>query len=65
MSYTQADLDAIESAIKSGLKRVQYRDRTVEYRDISEMRSIASEIRTSLTTVKASTRIYMTTSKGL
>jgi len=37
MSWTQTDLEAIERAIAKGELRVQYSDRSVEYRSIDEL----------------------------
>ena len=37
MSFTQIDLDAIDSAIKSGKRAVQYNQRRVEYQSLSDM----------------------------
>lgn len=37
MSWTQADLTALEAAIRTGTRQVTYADRTVVYRDLSEM----------------------------
>lgn len=34
---TQADLDALEAAIFSGTKRVEYSDKKVEYQSMKEM----------------------------
>lgn len=48
MAYTQADLDAIESAIKSGTLKVEYQDKKVEYRSLREMQQIRNTIADSL-----------------
>jgi hypothetical protein len=37
MAFTEEDLDALDEALKSGVRRVQYRDRTVEYQSIKDM----------------------------
>ena len=37
MAFTASDLTAVEAAIKSGELRVQYNDRMVVYRSISEL----------------------------
>ncbi|MCH8530355.1 MAG: hypothetical protein LAT65_05845 [Saccharospirillum sp.] len=37
MSFTQNDLDTINKAIARGERRVSFADRTVEYRDMSEL----------------------------
>lgn len=48
MSYTQADVDAIEAAIKSGTIRVRFADRDVTYRSLTEMQSILKSMKISL-----------------
>jgi hypothetical protein len=50
MSFTQADLDAIDSAIKSGTLRVEYQDKKVQYRSLSEMKEIRNLILKDLNT---------------
>ena len=37
MSWSQAELDALKSAIAKGEKRVSFGDRSVEYRSLAEM----------------------------
>ena len=37
MAFVEADLTAVETAIKSGELKVQYQDRMVVYRSISEL----------------------------
>lgn len=37
MAWTQADIDAIDEAIKSGALRVQFADRLMIYRSIDEL----------------------------
>jgi hypothetical protein len=37
MSYTQADVDALEAALKSGVLRVRFADRDVTYRSQAEL----------------------------
>jgi hypothetical protein len=37
MAYTQADLDALNKAIATGVTEVEYRDRKVRYRSLEEM----------------------------
>ena len=45
MAFSQADLDAIDSAIKSGASRVDYPSGgSVTYCSLSEMRSVRSMI---------------------
>lgn len=42
MAWTQADVDALKTAMKSGTKRVSYQDRTVEYHSLAEMIDLLS-----------------------
>lgn len=37
MAWTQIEIDALKAAIAKAERRVTYGDKTVEYRDISEM----------------------------
>lgn len=48
MAWTQADLDALDKAIKSGARRVRRGDRDVEYRDLGEMLRVREMIRADL-----------------
>lgn len=47
-SYTTEQLERLEKAIAQGVKKVTYNDKTVEYRDLSEMLRIREEMRKSL-----------------
>lgn len=62
--WTQADLDAIETAIAQGVKRVEYNDREVEYRSIKEMKEIRELIKRSLGQHKRGGRILCEAKKG-
>jgi hypothetical protein len=44
MAFTTSDLEAIESAIKSGTLKVKYQDKEVQYRSLSELQSIRNQI---------------------
>jgi hypothetical protein len=37
MAWTQADVDTLKAAIASGVRRVRYTDREVEYQSTDEM----------------------------
>ena len=46
MAWTQADIDALDMAIKSGTRRVRFSDREVEYQSMSDLltaRNLASQ----------------------
>lgn len=40
MAFEQADIDALDDAIKGGELKVKYGDKEVTYRSLSEMREI-------------------------
>ena len=44
MAYTQAQRDALEAAIASGVRSVTYDGTTTTYRDLDEMRAILGKI---------------------
>lgn len=48
MAYTTTDLEAIERAIATGARIVEYADRKVEYRSIGELIRARDEIRAGL-----------------
>lgn len=54
MAWTEADIEALESAIKTGAQRVRYRDREVEYRSIADMLALRDAMIRSLSTRKIS-----------
>jgi len=64
-SWTQSDLDAIEQAIAQGVRRVEYNDRTVEYRSLKEMLQTRDLIRRSLGKTKRANRILCEADKGV
>lgn len=49
MALTQADIDALEKAIVSGVKKVKFSDRETEFRDLKEMKQILNDARASVT----------------
>lgn len=57
MAFTADDLDRINRAIASGQRRVTFGDRTVEYRDVSEMLRAKSEIQKDLAGAVQRTRV--------
>lgn len=48
MAYSQSDLDAVRTAIARGEKTVQFTDRVVTYRDISELLEAETRISRAL-----------------
>lgn len=64
-AWSQSDLDAIEAAIKSGVQRVKYDNKEIEYRSMDEMMRVRDAIRKTLGQTAASPRILANFSKGL
>ena len=67
MSYTPADLDALQRALATGERRVSFADKTVEYRSVAEFKAA---IRTAAAALARDAgdppvrQIRVTTSKG-
>lgn len=60
--FTEADLDALNKAIKTGVTEVVYRDRTVKYRSLQEMMSLRSLMKSEITPpATGSDRVVRTT----
>jgi hypothetical protein len=45
MAWTQADLDAINSAIATGAKRVRFQTHEVEYQSVSDLLKVRDVIK--------------------
>lgn len=59
MSFTQADIDALESAIGKGASSVKVGDEEVRFRSLSEMRQTLAMMKADVTGSKAAaTPIY-------
>lgn len=67
MNWTEDDLIALDKAIATGAKRVQYHDKFVEYKTTSEQLAIRRLIIAWLYPAVAgrSNRVYASFSKGL
>lgn len=65
MAYTQAQLDALEVALAQGALKVEYGDKSVTYRSLSEMNQIRNIMRRELGIATTTTRKYFETGKGL
>lgn len=63
-NWTEDDLAAIEAAIASGARKVEYNDRTVEYRSIKELKEARDLIARCLGKVKKGGRILPEVKKG-
>ena len=48
MTYTTAQRDALKQAIASGVLRLSYDGRTVEYRSMAELKSALNEVEAAL-----------------
>ena len=72
MAYTQDQLNALESALAKGERRVTFGDKTVEYRSVEELRVAMRDVRRGLQEQAAATdlwpgaprQILLNTSKG-
>ena len=64
-SWVQADLDAIEKAIASGVMTVRYSNKEVIYRSMDDLMKARSVIMKALGKANATQRIFTNFSKGL
>ncbi len=72
MSFTQPQLEALQTALTQGERRVSFGDKTVEYRSIDELRMAIREVKKGLLEQAAATglwpgaprQIQITTTKG-
>ena len=72
MAYTEAQLQALESALVKGEKRVSFGDKTVEYRSVDELKAAIREVKRGISEQATATglwpgpprQIRVTTSKG-
>ena len=58
MSYTDAQLQALQSALAQGERRVSFGDKTVEYRSVEELRQAIREVRRGLSEQASATGIW-------
>jgi len=65
INWTLQHLKELEEAIASGVRRVEYNDRTVEYKSTKEMFMARSEIRKCLGLQKKVSRLFCRASKGI
>jgi len=64
--FTEAHRDALREAIASGVLKVSYDGRTVEYRSLAELRSTLREVEATLDPARRVTRqIRIIADKGL
>ena len=64
--FTEAHRDALREAIASGVLRVNYDGRLIEYRSLADLRSALREVEAALDPARRVTRrILITVDKGL
>ena len=72
MSFSQTQLEVLQTALTQGERRVSFGDKTVEYRSVDELRQAIREVKRGLSEQAASSglvpgtprQIRITTSKG-
>lgn len=67
MSYTPADLEALQQALISGERHVTFGDKTVEYRSVAELQAAIRTVSAALVRDQGTAparQIRVTTSKG-
>ena len=72
MAFTETQLQALESALAKGERRVTFGDKTVEYRSVEELRVAMRDVRRGLSEQASATglwpgaphQIRINTSKG-
>lgn len=65
MATTQAEIDALDTAIKSGVQRFRHNERDTWYRSLAEMKQALADMKAELNNSPPLRRIYFTHSKGL
>jgi len=64
MAYTEAQLEALQRALASGVTRVSYEGRSTEYRSLADLRSAIAEIKAELAGRRVR-QVRFSTAKGL
>jgi len=72
MAYTETQLQALESALAKGERRVSFGDKMVEYRSVDELRAAIRDVKRGLFEQAAATHLWpgaprqirVTTAKG-
>jgi hypothetical protein len=65
MAWTQADLDSLDKAIKSGAEEIRFKENSVKLRGLAEMMATRRLILKELGRTKKKNRFYPRFSKGL
>lgn len=63
MAWTSADLTAIETAIKIGVRHVQYADHSVTYHSLDEMMRLREAMKNDVAATAGSARTSCTLAK--
>jgi hypothetical protein len=72
MAYTETQLQALETALAKGERRVTFADKTVEYRSVEELKAAIREVKRGISEKAVATglwpgaprQIRVTTRKG-
>lgn len=67
MPYTQTDLDSLKSALAAGVRRVMFKDRSVEYNTTAELIQAIDIVQAELNQqngIKSSRQVRIYASKG-
>ncbi len=64
MAWTSDELAAIETAYKSGVKKVKFKDRETEFRDLSELKQILEDARAELSNKTRKPYFYTSYNRG-
>jgi roadblock/LC7 domain-containing protein len=48
MAYSQTQLEALEAALASGMLRVSFEGRSVEYRSVEELKKAIAEVKAAM-----------------
>lgn len=69
MAWTESDIDALKSAIKSGVRRVTFADHAVEYHSVADMiralRLMEGEVAEAAGTVNSGRTILVQHGRGV
>lgn len=65
MAYTQAQLDALETAIAQGASECDFDGKRVKFRSLADMNALRQQMRSALGLTARTKRVRMKTYKGL
>lgn len=61
MAFTQSDIDALDAAIKAGVRKVKYDNEEVEYHSLAEMLRLRATMRNEVAVASGSKRTRVLT----